>query len=482
MTKWLVAAVASASVAALADDCQVALDRNLTLRSRMPYSIEAEHGRMAAGEARLAFMFPRPVGASCEDAGPPPLLRLKSPDSASGEFSARLVAGEEYRFSDESVWATEAGGLFYGRKGPATAHLDARVFSELGGDPSRPSYDGESIDNQEKSVTGAVDYRSYARFRGDMNLDLPLGRLTVARDAAQWGPGLYANGVFSEEAPPFYQYVYSARIGPLSITSLYGDLEIDSDQNSSANLAGRSLFAHRYELALGNKWLLGISEELILYDMAKPYLFAPIFPLFIAKSLLPEANNNGNLAFDATWRSPWNGLIYGEFLLDDLESPTSLFLKDYVQNKWAALAGAHFIKDIGTARTGAIIEFSSVEPWVYSHFTPATAQAANLGQPLGNPYGPDSRTIVLKAYARSPTGWYASLTSGLFWKGRGPGADLEQPTPPDPLQRKIRLEGESSPDFAIEPYVSYAWKCLATSVDGRLGHGSRLRAAVRAFL
>ena len=482
MNIGLLAAVAAVSAASAAEDCRVPLDRSLTLRSRFPFAIETKYGRMAAGESRLAFTLPRPVGAECGDSGPAPLLAFPSPDSAQA-FSVRLMAGEEYRNDGDGVYSTEVGGVFQGTKGPASAHLDARMFSEMGGDATRPSFDRESADDQKEGVTGSVDYRSYARFRGDFNLDLAFGRLTVARDAAHWGPGLYGNAVLSQEAVPFYQYVYAARIGPLSITSLYGDLQIGDNQNSSSGDDGsRNLFAHRYELALGANVLLGISEQLILFDASKAYLFAPIFPLFIAKSLMVEESSNGNIAFDATWRLPWKGLVYGEFMLDDLESPSSLLVKDYAQNKWSALAGTHFVRDFPWARAGLIAEYSHVEPWVYSHFKPNTAQSLNLGVPLGNPYGPDSRTLILKPYARFRSGLYAGIAAGLFWKGHGPGADPAQPSPQDPLTPKNALAGETAPDFAVEPRIAYAWKWFAAALDARLGDGGRVAASLRAFL
>lgn len=474
------ACAVSAAAASAAGECRIPLDRPYTLRNRSPFLVEAGHGRMAMGEAPLAFAFPRPVGSACDDSGPSPLLAWRAADSATDSVALGIMAGEEFRQADEAVWATEAGALLAAAKGPVSARLDARMFVEAGGDPARPGYDRESTDDQDDSVTGSVDYRSYARFRGDLNLDLPIGRFTVARDAAHWGPGLYGNAVLSQDAVPYYQYVFSTRLGPLSVTSLYGDLQIDPDQNATTD-GDRSLYAHRYELAMGPRVLVGLSEQIILHDLGKPYLFAPIFPLFIAKGMLPEAGSNGNMAVDAAWRAPGNALLYAEFMLDDLESPTSLIAKDYVQNKWAALAGTHVAHGFGSVRAGAIAEFSHVEPWVYSHFKTGTAQAANLGLPIGNPFGPDSRTLILKGYARGGA-WYAGLKVGLYWKGEGAPADLESPTPTDPLEAKVRLAGDSGPRFALDPSLAWNRGPFSASLDARIGKGARAAAALRIFL
>ena len=51
----------------------------------------------------------------------------------------------------------------------------------------------------------------------------------------------------------------------------------------------------------------------------------PVIPLFMIKTTQVERSNNGNLAFDASWRLPGRLRIYSEFLIDDIQSPTALF-------------------------------------------------------------------------------------------------------------------------------------------------------------
>jgi hypothetical protein len=457
--------------------CPGVLDRSLTLRNPAPFLVEEQHGRLAAGQGDLSFALPDFGSKGCHETPDPALAWGDS----SARIGALLVAGEEYRYQERGLWATEAGAIASGAKGPASFRIDTRMYMEAGGDPARPSFDRESIDEQSKEVTGSIDYRSYSRFRGDLTLDLPFGKISVARDAAHWGPGLFDNLMFSQSAVPFYQYVFSTRVGPLRVTSLYGDLVIGSDQaNDPANRASRNLYAHRYELSLGRNWLLSVSEQLILYNISKPYLFAPVFPLFIAKGFLLEDSTNGNLGADVAWRSPWSTLFYAEFLLDDLESPTSLFTQDYAQNKWGAMAGIHWEIARGSRRMGAIFEASTLEPWVYAHFIPSTAQAANVGMPLGNPQGPDSRSLILKGYARWDAGLYVGVKAGLYWKGKGPGSNLNQPAPQDHLAPKETLLGAGRPDLAIEPDLDYAWKKWGAYLTARLASDPQVRVGIRA--
>jgi hypothetical protein len=120
-----------------------------------------------------------------------------------------------------------------------------------------------------------------------------------------------------------------------------------------------------------------------------------------------------------------------------------------------------------------------VEPWTYAHFDPSTAQAAHAGHPLGNPQGADSRTLLLKGYARLPGRFYGGLRAGLWWKGRGASADIDAPVPETPTAGKTRLEGEGSPDGTVEPEVAWTGRHVHAYVLGRLGAGPQVRAGVR---
>jgi hypothetical protein len=454
-----------------------ALDRPYTLRNQEPHLLELQRESLLDDSAAMGFASP------ISDAEPAPTrsLRIAYGDSANHQsIGLRLVGGEEYRYAGGHAWSSEAGGLLSGRKAFASFHLDARIFSER--NASNSSFDREEMDTQNQATTGSIDYSSYARYRGDFTLDTQLGRLTAARDAAHWGPGVFNNLTFNQDAIPFDQIAYHASIGPLTVTSLYGDLTAGASQSfSPANLDGKNLYAHRYELSLGRRWTAGITEQLFLYGQNRPYLFAPIFPLFIAKGFMYEEANNGNLAADLAYRLPKRGYLYAEFLLDDLESPSSLFLKEYSQNKWAWMAGAHFLFDLPPGKLGLIGEYARLEPWVYSHFTPNTAQASNVGYPLGNPYGPNSQNITFKAYLRPRGNAYFGLTQVLLWKGTDPGSDLNDPSPRESTTRKAFLGGAGSPSYTLQPEFAWDWSGLTLDCSAALGEKTKFRTGLRYF-
>jgi hypothetical protein len=451
---------------------ELPLDRPYSLRNPEPDLLVGEHRRMISSQSALGFIFPRPclsfVDSSrvCHESYRIGFRR----DGSAEELGIRPLIAEEFRSYGDETWSTEAGLKVWGRKGPAEFDLDGRMFVEPGGGGSAESFDREDVDLQEDSVTGTISFRSYARFRGAMHWNTLVGRFSIARDAAQWGPGIFGNLTFNQNAVPFNQIRYQADLGPITVISLYGDLLAGGGQAySKENLRERNLYAHRYELRCGSNLLLGLTDRLILFDQNKPYLFTPVFPLFMAKAFMFEEANNGDLSLDATYRVPEVGMLYGEFLLDDLESPSSLILKSYVQNKWALLLGFHLAKDIAGTKTGLVAEYSRVEPWVYTHFDANTSQAANMDHPLGNPMGPNSQSITAMAYAWWRGSLKGSLTGGLAWKGRDEGSGINDSYPHDGKQEKSFLAGDPAPRAVLEPGATWLVGGHSFSLHGRFG-------------
>lgn len=440
------------------------LDRPYTLRNAVPGLLEADHARQALGSEPLRFIHPRPCASELDTAaacGEP--FRLAWRDAARDqEIGIAVMGAGEYRYLDENVYAGEGGILAGGHKGNASFWLDARAFGENSeGRRFTGSYDREAVDSQDGDITGSASFLSYARYRGGLSLDLPIGRLTVARDAAHWGPSLLGALVFNQDAVPFHQYTFTTHLGPVTVHSLYGDLLAAPVFTASPS---KHLYGHRYEWRPHRDWSLGISEQLILTGRGRPYLFAPVFPLFISKSFSHEDANNGNIAFDAAWRLRGVGLLYLEALLDDMESPSSLLLKDYNQNKWAALAGVHLARDLFGGRGGAVFEACRIEPWVYTHFKDQPSQASNLDAPLGNPLGPNTLDLRLRLFHRSARGLYLGLTAAATWKGTGRGSTVNDTTytGADALEPKAFLEGADGPDLTAAPQAAWTWSFLTT--------------------
>lgn len=451
-----------AGSAAAAANPNLPLDRPYTLRNPGPQALEAEYARSTRSGAPLSFIYPRP----CADLDTVPACGTPAGFVFEDNARDRRIglspgAGYEFRSGVETVNALELGAVGSGSSGPLSFYVDARTFTEFHENAAHRSFDHEFVEKQDREASGSVAYSSYSRYRSNLDYDLPWGRLSVARDAAHWGPGQYANLVFNQGALPFNQVTWTSHLGPVSIASLYGRLVIATDSADSFNRTGdsRSLYAHRYEWRALPDLLLGASEQLIFFNEEDPFAFVPVVPLFIAKGARAERSNNGNLSGDVTWRLRWLGAVYAEFLIDDLQSPTSLF-DGFWGNKWAFMAGFRMEGAVAFGRAGMVAEYSRVEPWVYTHYIAATAQAANGDLPLGNPRGPNTQWVVLQAYARLAAGGYAALRSELIWKGRNLGSSLADDRSGEPPLRKEFLGDAGGPRLAITPRIAWPWKAL----------------------
>jgi hypothetical protein len=433
------------------------LDRPFTLLNQEPARLQAEYGRMIAGQAAQSFLFPRPCRTELDpnrDCGDPGGFAFL--DSARGRnLHLSPIGGYEYRYLGSNVHAADLGIVTEGGTGPLSFYLDARMFIEQYEDLYHASFDREFVERQDESASGSVAYTSYSRYRSNLDYDWSWGRLSVARDAVHWGPGLFTNLVFQQDAIPFNQVSFTSHLGPVSVQSLYGQLAASGNWEFDTSSSSKSMYAHRYEWRATPDLTLGVSEQLILYKVSAPFAFVPVVPLFIAKASEKERLNNGNIAADFAYRIRGIGMIYSEFLIDDIQSPTALF-NDRWSNKWAWMAGVHAIRDFGGTRSGLVIEYARVEPWVYTHYLPHTAQTAHQDHPLGNPYGPNSQVAVSDAYLERPGKWRLAVTLSALWKGRDLGSSIEDVHPNGEDEGKEFAAGVE-PEFRVKPSAWYAF-------------------------
>jgi hypothetical protein len=254
----------------------------------------------------------------------------------------------------------------------------------------------------------------------------------------------------------------------LRIYSVYADLRVNSWSYSKDNLNDRNLYAHRYELSLKN-FTLGISEIQILYNENKPWLFVPIAPLFIEKGNYSERVNNGALAIDMNIQLFKMARIYGEFFLDDMESPYAVYQNRYSNNRWAAMLGVQVARDMEVKgkplQLGTIAEIARVEPFTYCHYDTAQGQMAHLGLPLGNPNGPNSLAIDWTLYSRlfwnASSSFFFSLHNKWLWKGVDYGSDINDPYKTQP---KKFINGAPL-QYTIAPSISYSGNHISYELE-----------------
>ncbi|MBF0431207.1 MAG: hypothetical protein HQK83_08020, partial [Fibrobacteria bacterium] len=263
----------------------VPLNRPYTLRNQTPFLLEAEFHRVIAEDTRYSLIYPRacisPLDSSqvCKEK---PKFRLRNKEKEL-LLQIRPIIGTEYRYIEQNISNTDFGLIISGFKGPASFYLDARMFTEVSKEIPQ-SYDREYIDSQSVDNSDFIAYNSFARYRSNFSYDMKWGRVTVAHDAVHWGPGLFTNLNFHQNAIPLNYLSFSTNIGPFSIISLYGQPLYQNARGGDISNE-RSLYAHRYEYAVTSNLLFSITELLFLVNYEEPFAFVPIVPLFMHKDL-----------------------------------------------------------------------------------------------------------------------------------------------------------------------------------------------------
>lgn len=332
-------------------------------------------------------------------------------------------------------------------------------------------HDLENPHTADRQETGWVlwdhddsDVINYKRMQGHIGLNYAWLRLEMGRDALHWGPGFYNNLTLNRQAVPYNYFLVDLVFGPLRVISFYGKLEIDSVGSKIYSDGRRHLYGHRYELALGNA-TFGMSEIQVIYNNNNPWLLVPIFPQFMEKGNYTERSNNGALAFDANYRLFRLARVYGEFYLEDLDSPIAVVENEYLNSQWALMLGIQISHDfvIGHQKIelGSVFEYARVDQRVYTHYEPNEGQIANAGYPLGHPLGPNSQSIDWMVYSRLNEALFVGLRNNWSWKGDVYGSDINCKWEPGKNKKKDFLGGAKM-KYSMAPTIAYNstyWGC-----------------------
>ena len=205
-----------------------------------------------------------------------------------------------------------------------------------------------------------------------------------------------------EPAPTPY-FGYRFELGPIAYTQYA--MKLFEKKNF-----GKYMHVHRLDLNLPENITLGLSET-SLYgstteDVPNPNIDAdscerdfewayviPFIP-YVFQEHLQGDQDNISLAFDLSIKTIRHWELYGELLWDDMKSPTSMFDDSWWGNKWATSVGiAHDSLRIGNSLWSWYMEYTRVEPWVYTHHKGGGYTYRSYAQSLGTGLGPNSQEV-----------------------------------------------------------------------------------------
>lgn len=288
------------------------------------------------------------------------------------------------------------------------------------------SPDGEFV---EFNTTQSEDLKyqgvTYSRLRALAAYTSGLGQWMVGRDVIHWGPSYRNALVLNRSMVPLVFGSWTLSFEKVQMSSLLSTVSDDGSGGAfNSGLPQKTLQGHRIEWQPWPTLNLGFSEVLLSQKEWPKLAILPFVPLFAEKGQGVEDENNGNLAVDFNWRVIPTAKIYGEFMVDDFESPQTL-LNDHWKSKWAATLGANYSKQLNAGSWGVLGEWTRIEPWVYSHHRPGGPRYSNKSISLGSDLGPGRISWLCMPYLNTA---YGSWQSQFQWVGRdrGRGSELFQ--------------------------------------------------------
>lgn len=422
-----------------------------------------EYHRLTTGDSRQRFAYPQ-RNYGFRDASK---RFISSVDGLQYGLDGNLHVGAFSAYNhtdDDTVLPGGYGGI------SAAGYIDSLDF-DFNAALYVERHDIENPPTADRQETGWIlwdhdggDVINYKRMQGHFGLNYAWLRLEMGRDALHWGPGFYNNLTLNRQAVPYGYFSVDLTFGPLRVISFYSKLEIDSVGSEIHSDGRRHLYGHRYELALGNA-TFGMSEIQVIYNNNNPWLLVPIFPQFIEKGNYTERSNNGTLAFDANYRLFRFARVYGEFYLEDLDSPMAVIENEYLNSQWALMFGTQIAHDFTIARQkvelGSVLEYARVDQRVYTHYEPNEGQIANAGYPLGHLLGPNSQSVDWMVYSRLNEAFFVGLRGNWSWKGSVYGSDINCKWEPGKNKKKDFLGGAKM-EYSMTPTIAYNstyWGC-----------------------
>jgi hypothetical protein len=275
-------------------------------------------------------------------------------------------------------------------------------------------YDGVAYNLYGRADSAHV--RASDMLRGGLIWSRSPVRLEAGIDRLKQGPAMASPLTFSGNAPPETYFRGILNFGIMEYAQAVGQLKSDKDKP-------KYFYMHRVSAPLFSPRLTGGLTEVIIngsttnepktdstsanalrpsyYNQTRGWELAyliPFIPYAFAEHYIGDKDNKA-LSFDLNWAFPDNFRWYGELFLDDFTAPWTLFSNDW-GNKWAFDVGGQWFTSLLSKDCVVSLEYSRVEPWVYTHFYGGSHRYDNFDVCLGAPLGPNSDLLAFSCESR----------------------------------------------------------------------------------
>jgi len=246
------------------------------------------------------------------------------------------------------------------------------------------------------------DGKVWRGFAGDaaqayLAFNLPYLKMLLGRERVAWGQRRAGGLILSENAFPLDMLKIQGGWGVFQGTSFIAFLSSLQTADSSGELVreNRYISGHRISLDLFSKMQLGFSETVIYggeHRQVEAYYLNPLL-WYHGAQLNQKRDDNTFFALDFNLRPKPDMVLYGEFLIDDLQIE-SKSQADKEPNELACLGGVSLLDPFGLRATEINLEYTRINNWTYNQVEERN-RYLNRNRLLGNPLGPDTDRIRL---------------------------------------------------------------------------------------
>lgn len=221
--------------------------------------------------------------------------------------------------------------------------------------------------------------------------------LTIGRDNFELGDGYIDKLFMSDNIPPFNFGRLDINYKFFHYTFFYGNLKGDS---LGSPLVSKNIVGHRLDIVLSPSFRFGIYESLILSNEGLSFTYANPISVLESEQLSAgptiDSRNNELMGFDCEIRPATDMGLQLTLLIDDLNFSTlGNKTPKGDDNKFGYQAGFMYVEPFGISNLTAIIEYTLLDPFVYSHRTNMSTYT-NWGISIGSSLPPNSDQIAFE--------------------------------------------------------------------------------------
>lgn len=320
-----------------------------------------------------------------------------------------------------------------------------------------------------------TDTQNFDFTEGYLKYGGEIASVQLGRERLLWGTGFDQPIVASDNVRVYdfirvqaryewfqYTFVHAWLLGERS--SLSFTVPGDTTTYTEPTNADKYFAAHRFEVSFPGVLDVGF-QEMVIYSNRSPDL-AYLNPLIVIESAQRSRGERDNVywAFDLETRFLDGMRLSGTILFDDLHLDELFSPRWY--NRYAYQGGISLADPLFLPNLYLDVEYTRVEPYVFSHNRSRESTYSSLGSLLGPRIGPNAeswafrldwlpvnRLMVSATFAVERSGENVYDSAGNLVKNVG--GDYRQPhRPVDPVDR-IFLDGNRVNGTVIQSFISW---------------------------